>query len=748
MARTKQSARKSSGGLAPLRRIPTMLGASTIPKAPEEGHTTEDAALDADEAMVEDFKFKGSFASGDAYPNAPNPVLTIDGIGRIGLPLTDRDAQLIMDSENSRQAPFGHNQETVVDTKVRDTFEIDASKVHFKNPQFETWLKEQVLRKVTTELGTEAQVTTSVELYKLLLYKTGSHFAKHQDTQKQAGMYGSLIILLPSEYTGGELILTHSDTSKIFDFSNDSLFSCVAMAWYTDVFHEVKPVTSGYRLALSFNLVRSSNPSVPLPRLPDLTRGIEAFRKVLNDWKENQHRLWDTAAYILDHQYSESELREGVKGLKGQDAQLLAHVREVAEDTGFVLALGNLDLHESGAPDDAGYGWNKRGRYAFDSEDDDDDDDEEVGMLEVYESELNGALVPDDYFEDKEPDDKEYEGYMGNEGGQLDQYYYATALVIINGDEPNFARPYKGERCLRRLRESSSAESSEPTPTDRTLAYGALNHIPSLDCEKEDTLVHFACLWKDVSYLGAIFKRMDIGDSMFHETLFEIWKVFGWDVMSTLLENELPRLEDLVSVDALLDNLEKHACDKENSKEEAPVVQEWCKRMFQENLLRYKEAYDRDVPILLRVIRERGMEWFMQQILPNFVKDPRHSVYKFWSRLVEALLDNGLGIYSETRSLDASSPAMDTTVDPPQKSPLLQCLEILIGLWNAQGRHVGEEANVSDQIVQIVHLCVRAKHPDLCTPLFMDLLSKRRPSPDTFETVYEKIIRGLQTWKD
>jgi len=117
------------------------------------------------------FGFRGTFAFGSAFPQAPNPVLSIDGIGQVGLPLSERDALAII--EKAQQAPFGHNQETVVDTRVRDTFEIEAAKVHFVNPQFEKWLKTEIVPTIASQLGTLSN-DTKLELYKLLLYKERS----------------------------------------------------------------------------------------------------------------------------------------------------------------------------------------------------------------------------------------------------------------------------------------------------------------------------------------------------------------------------------------------------------------------------------------------------------------------------------------------------------------------------------------------------------------------------------------------
>jgi predicted 2-oxoglutarate/Fe(II)-dependent dioxygenase YbiX len=65
-------------------------------------------------------------------------------------------------------------------------------------------------------------------------------------------MFATVIIILPSIYGGGEVRVKHGSASQTFEFPS---FSTSALAWYTDVMHEVRPVTSGHRLALSYNLI-------------------------------------------------------------------------------------------------------------------------------------------------------------------------------------------------------------------------------------------------------------------------------------------------------------------------------------------------------------------------------------------------------------------------------------------------------------------------------------------------------------
>lgn len=130
-----------------------------------------DLKEDFESAMGGDFDFKGSFAYGGVYPQAPNPLLNIEGVGLVGQPPSSRDAEAIIAC--AAQAPFGHNDQTIVNTDVRDTWEIEPAKITFKNPLWDAFVQKTVLSAVTLALGTTL-THTRAELYKLLLYQEGS----------------------------------------------------------------------------------------------------------------------------------------------------------------------------------------------------------------------------------------------------------------------------------------------------------------------------------------------------------------------------------------------------------------------------------------------------------------------------------------------------------------------------------------------------------------------------------------------
>jgi hypothetical protein len=149
-------------------------------------------------------------------------------------------------------------------------------------------------------------------------------------------MFGSLVIVFPSPHEGGALLLRHRGQEWTFD-SGEALSSAAAkdepsigyVAFFSDIEHEVTPVTSGHRITLTFNLYFddggpvSPNDAVsehlPTPTLPNQVRFRDAFTALLG----NPEFLADggTLAFGLRHVYPiKNDLNHVYNILKGSDA--------------------------------------------------------------------------------------------------------------------------------------------------------------------------------------------------------------------------------------------------------------------------------------------------------------------------------------------------------------------------------------------------------------------------------------------
>jgi hypothetical protein len=71
-------------------------------------------------------------------------------------------------------------------------------------------------------------------------------------------MFGSLVVVLPTVHEGGSLIIRHNGKEWRFDSSKavnaGSTPNAAFVAFFSDVEHEVTPVSSGFRVTLTYNL--------------------------------------------------------------------------------------------------------------------------------------------------------------------------------------------------------------------------------------------------------------------------------------------------------------------------------------------------------------------------------------------------------------------------------------------------------------------------------------------------------------
>lgn len=270
-------------------------------------------------------------------------------------------------------------------------------------------------------------------------------------------MFGTLMIVLPSLYTGGVVQLSHAGMEKKFDFSGPtSITNTSYAAWYTDILHSVLPVTSGYRFALSYNMIYKGPAAVP--RLPNTQSQIEELRLVLRTWNRNTNDLDSPklVGWMLDHQYSEQALNsQKIEALKGADKYRGLALLDLAKELGFEFYLAQMEYQKTGTVVDDGYnGYGYRRRrgyrgYGYDS----DGDPEGKTMDDIIEESLTaknfincktGHSLPQDfnpsfeqedcipvgYWDEEEPDTKNYEGYTGNAEATLDYWYKRTAIIL------------------------------------------------------------------------------------------------------------------------------------------------------------------------------------------------------------------------------------------------------------------------------------------------------------------------------
>jgi hypothetical protein len=386
------------------------------------------------------------FAAGECALHLP--LIEVEGIGPIALPLLPAQAvQLLAAAE---LAPYGRGADTVVDTSVRRTWQISADRVRIRGKHWPAMLDGIVER---AAMGLGAGVGVEAELYKLLVYDEGCFFLEHRDTEKSPGMFGTLIVALPSLHTGGELVIRHRGREVRLDVRCADVSELAWAAFYADCVHEVLPITSGCRLVLVYNLRRTGRGRLPRP--PSYDKEAAVLERLLRAWcnetaKPDADRPLKLV-YPLAHAYTPAEL--SFAALKGADAAAATVLTAAAGDAACDLHLALLRIEESGAAEYNGYAGRRwRSRYHDDDEEDrDGGDDDEFRVAEVFDRSLtlsdwrrpdgreaslgplpfnDDEVCPPDALADMEPDEQHFHEATGNEGASFERSYQRAALVL------------------------------------------------------------------------------------------------------------------------------------------------------------------------------------------------------------------------------------------------------------------------------------------------------------------------------
>jgi hypothetical protein len=370
--------------------------------------------------------------------------LEVRGVGPLVLPVPVGQAkELCM---IGRPARFGKGEQTLLDAKVRDTWEIPKSRIKIDKRQWDATLR-PILDRLRADLGLPEGCELTADFHSMLVYAPGQFFAPHQDSEKADGMIGTLVVTLPSAAKGGVLVVEHAGRSATYRSSKE-LLSFVA--FYADCRHQVRPVTSGYRVVLTYNLLLKGDTVASAAGQADPGLAAELARCLDEHFDDSDEPT--RLVYLLDHEYTQRAL--GWARLKGSDASRAATVRAAAQAADCEVALALAEVHETWSAEDAEPSWHRgrRGRYwAEDDEDEDGDnspDDYELQELiesttsldcwldESDEAAPTSLTVSDDEVcattptADLSPHESSYEGYMGNYGNTLDRWYRRAAIVV------------------------------------------------------------------------------------------------------------------------------------------------------------------------------------------------------------------------------------------------------------------------------------------------------------------------------
>ena len=361
------------------------------------------------------------------------PAIDVDGVGRIAFPILPAQAERLV--AIAEAAPYGRGEETVVDREVRRTWQVDSARVRIGGRHWEKTLGD-IVADVALGLGVSGPL--AADFYKLLVYDAGSFFVDHRDTEKIPGMFATMVLVLPSTHGGGELVVKHAGREAALDLHPEDPSEIGFAGFYADCVHEVRPVTTGFRLTLVYNL-RFVDRSRPL-KAPDYRVEQARVAEALRNWASAEDEP-DKLILPLEHAYTPAELSFGA--LKGADAGVASVLIKAAAEADCDLHLALVSIEESGSAEHTGYyGRRRRGR---------DEEDEEFEVAEVFDRALilsewrrpdggeagfddipfaEDELCPHDAFDDLAADEEHFHEATGNEGASFERTYRRAGLVL------------------------------------------------------------------------------------------------------------------------------------------------------------------------------------------------------------------------------------------------------------------------------------------------------------------------------
>ncbi|KAL5510491.1 hypothetical protein EMCRGX_G006045 [Ephydatia muelleri] len=241
---------------------------------------------------------------------------------------SDSESPLVGLIEACSVASFGLNGETVTDKTYRDALKLEPDRFVTDFSVSSTSILFEIKKLVPQICNIRTQ------LNKLNIYGAGGHFRSHMDTPKSKEMFGSLVVCLPTQFTGGSLVTHHHGNKVDFDWSSTPDKPSRKIKWasfFSNVEHEILPVTSGYRVTLTYNLYGMQTDAVaPLISNPEIAR----FKHFLVEAIANPHfmRKGCILGFRCQHKYVFAELNSVHHlslTLKGADYCIYAEVRSL-----------------------------------------------------------------------------------------------------------------------------------------------------------------------------------------------------------------------------------------------------------------------------------------------------------------------------------------------------------------------------------------------------------------------------------
>ncbi|KAF7290823.1 hypothetical protein MIND_01323500 [Mycena indigotica] len=324
--------------------------------------------------------------------------------------------------------------------------EIRAQRLRIDNPDWEPWLNAAA----TSALQALSWTGAALDLKALVVRSSESAYALTEECT------GQLFIVLPSRFDGGDHEIHWSNHTKAINVAAGSSRSTTVVAVVSGVGHSIRPTNSGYSLTLVYNIIPKNTTHLSRRSWPDMPQSIQRLRTILQSWTTDKDNQGDFLAHVLRHKY-ERGVRFNSSSLSGVDDLLLTCLAPLAAELGISLYLAHLQTEQFYPTEARNDDWDEK---EPDDEDYEDYGDEEIITLVKEVVDLHGlpvrlpqfktrwgkdwdeAFLCSSFIEDltelNKPDEDKIERTDGNFGLHIKTWKHCAIILSTHG-------PVKGD---------------------------------------------------------------------------------------------------------------------------------------------------------------------------------------------------------------------------------------------------------------------------------------------------------------
>lgn len=165
----------------------------------------------------------------------------------------------------------GRDDENVLDETARKS--VESVEIEFAS----SWA--EPLAAILSDIAAQMRLNMRLEAHigKLLLYESGDFFLPHRDAEHRPGHFLSMVVDLHSDAVGG--VVRFGAPNTLCDRATQSFLATTEAdewrsrtgswaAWFASSWHSVRPIESGHRIVLTFDIVAHPPTSINAPLFP------------------------------------------------------------------------------------------------------------------------------------------------------------------------------------------------------------------------------------------------------------------------------------------------------------------------------------------------------------------------------------------------------------------------------------------------------------------------------------------------